>query len=145
MTGTATFLKEQDRNIKIVAVQAQRNHLLQGLRNFEESAMPELFTRRQQIVDAWITARNDDSFRMVKELASKEKMLVGPSSGAVMASMVNFAKQLDNGIMVGIFADNGRKFKSLYLEQGVFDQTEYELLLRVNKFIPDTACPYAEG
>lgn len=145
VTGTATFLKEQDRNIKIVAVQAQKNHLLQGLRNFEESAMPELFARRQQIVDAWITARNDDSFRMVKELATKEKLLVGPSSGAVMASMVNVAKQLDNGIMVGIFADDGRKFRSLYVEQDVFDRTEYEQLLRVNKFLPDTACPYAEG
>ena len=62
-----------------------------------------------------------------------------------MASMVNVAKQLDNGIMVGIFADDGRKFKSLYVEQDVFDQTEYEQLLRVNKFLPDTACPYADG
>ena len=37
ITGTATFLKEKNQNIKVVAVQAQRNHLLQGLRNFEES------------------------------------------------------------------------------------------------------------
>ena len=62
ITGTATYLKEQDSNVKIIAVQAQKNHLLQGLRNFEESAMPDLFIRRQQVVDAWFTATNDESF-----------------------------------------------------------------------------------
>ena len=93
ITGTATYLKEQDSNVKIIAVQAQKNHLLQGLRNFEESAMPDLFIRRQQVVDAWFTATNDESFRMVKELASQENLLVGPSSGAVMASMLNDGKK----------------------------------------------------
>src|SRR5918994_3984689 len=46
ITGTATFLKEKDQKIKVFEVQAQRNHLLQGLRNFEESSMPDLFRRR---------------------------------------------------------------------------------------------------
>jgi S-sulfo-L-cysteine synthase (O-acetyl-L-serine-dependent) len=145
ITGTATYLKEQDSNVKIIAVQAQKNHLLQGLRNFEESAMPDLFIRRQQVVDAWFTATNDESFRMVKELASQENLLVGPSSGAVMASMLNVAKKIDSGIMVGIFADDGRKFKSFYAEHGVFNLTEYERLLRNNEYLPETACPYSHN
>ncbi len=145
ITGTATYLKEQDSNVKIIAVQAQKNHLLQGLRNFEESAMPDLFIRRQQVVDAWFTATNDESFRMVKELASQENLLVGPSSGAVMASMLNVAKKIDSGIMVGIFADDGRKFKSFYAEHGVFNLTEYERLLRINEYLPETACPYSHN
>jgi S-sulfo-L-cysteine synthase (O-acetyl-L-serine-dependent) len=145
ITGTATYLKEQDSNVKIIAVQAQKNHLLQGLRNFEESAMPDLFTRRQQVVDAWFTATNDESFRMVKELASQENLLVGPSSGAVMASMLNVAKKIDSGIMVGIFADDGRKFKSFYAEHGVFNLTEYERLLRNNGYLPETVCPYSHN
>ncbi len=145
ITGTATYLKEQDSNVKIIAVQAQKNHLLQGLRNFEESAMPDLFIRRQQVVDAWFTATNDESFRMVKELASQENLLVGPSSGAVMASMLNVAKKIDSGIMVGIFADDGRKFKSFYAEHGVFNLTEYERLLRNNGYLPDTDCPYSHN
>ena len=44
ITGTATFLKEKNKNIHTIAIQAQKNHLLQGLRNFEESAIPELFS-----------------------------------------------------------------------------------------------------
>ncbi len=145
ITGTATYLKEQNRNVKVIAVQAQKNHLLQGLRNFEESAMPDLFIRRQQVVDAWFTATNDDSFRMVKELASRENLLVGPSSGAVMASMLNVADKFDSGIMIGIFADDGRKFKSFYAEQGIFNLTEYERLLHANTYLPETACPYSRN
>src|SRR5215212_9973362 len=39
ITGTGVYLKEKNSNIKVVAIQAQKNHLLQGLRNFEESSM----------------------------------------------------------------------------------------------------------
>jgi cysteine synthase B len=130
ITGTATFLKEKNDNIKIIAIQAQKNHLLQGLRNFEESAMPELFLRRQKIVDEWLTATNEESFRLVKELAVKDRLLVGPSSGSVMASMVKIAEKLESGNLVGIFADDGTKFKSLYDQQGVFTDTEYYKILK---------------
>ncbi len=130
ITGTATFLKEKNKKIKIIAIQAQKNHLLQGMRNFEESSMPDLFLRREKIVDEWLTATNEESFRSVKELASKEKLLVGPSSGAVMASMVKTAGKLENGNLVGIFADDGTKFKSLYGQQGVFTDAEYDDILK---------------
>jgi cysteine synthase B len=130
ITGIATFLKEKNKNIKVVAIQAQKNHLLQGLRNFEESSMPDLFLRRQTVVDEWMTATNEDSFRMVKELALKEGLLVGPSSGSVMSSMLKIAQKIKEGILVGIFADDGRKFKSLYDQQKVFTNEEYETLLQ---------------
>jgi S-sulfo-L-cysteine synthase (O-acetyl-L-serine-dependent) len=130
ITGTATFLKEKNRNIEVVAIQAQKNHLLQGLRNFEESSMPDLFKRRESVVDKWMTATNEDSFDMVKQLMAKERLLVGPSSGSVMISMLKIAEKLDNGVLVGIFADDGRKFKSLYTQQSVFTNEEYEKALK---------------
>ncbi len=139
ITGTATFLKEKNNNIKVTAIQAQRNHLLQGLRNFEESSMPDLFKRRENLVDEWMTATNRDSFNMVKELALKEKLFVGPSSGSVMTSMLKTAEELDNGVLVGIFADDGRKFKSLYTQQHVFTKEEYETSLRNAKNISKIA------
>ena len=92
ITGVATYLKEKNRRVSIIAIQAQQNHLLQGLRNFEESAMPDLFKRRQEVVDHWITATNKDSFDMARELGKRENLLVGPSSGSVMASMLETAK-----------------------------------------------------
>ena len=130
ITGTATFLKEKNKNIKIIAIQAQKNHLLQGLRNFEESSMPDLFLRRQKIVDEWFTATNEESFRLVRALAIKERLLVGPSSGSVMASMLKTAEKLKSGNLVGIFADDGTKFKSLYDQQGVFTDTEYYNIIK---------------
>ena len=60
ITGTGTFLKEKKKNLQVVAIQAQQNHLLQGLRNFEESSMPDLFKRREKVVDRWMTATNQD-------------------------------------------------------------------------------------
>jgi len=125
ITGTGTFLKEKNENLKVIAIQAQQNHLLQGLRNFEESSMPNLFKRREDIVDDWMTATNQDSFNSVKELLEKEGLFVGPSSGSVMSCMLKYSKKIDKGFIVGIFADDGRKFKSLYKEQNVVAENDY--------------------
>ncbi|MGB8572862.1 MAG: cysteine synthase family protein [Nitrososphaeraceae archaeon] len=125
ITGTGTFLKEKNENLKVIAIQAQQNHLLQGLRNFEESSMPDLFKRREGIVDDWMTATNQDSFNAVKELLEKEGLFVGPSSGSVMSCMLKYSKKIDKGVVVGIFADDGRKFKSLYKEQNVVTENDY--------------------
>ncbi len=141
ITGTGKFLKEKNNQIQVVAVQAQRNHLLQGLRNFEESAKPELFLRREEVVDDWYTATNEKSFRMVKQIALIENMLVGPSSGSVLASMMERAQEITDKdqVFVGIFADDGRKFKSLYKDQSVFTDDEFENYLKNNSFLPELA------
>jgi S-sulfo-L-cysteine synthase (O-acetyl-L-serine-dependent) len=144
VTGTATFLKERNSGIKVIAIQAQKNHLLQGLRNFEESAMPELFSKRQAVVDQWITATNADSFKMVKQLQINEQMLVGPSSGSVMASMLKIAEELDSGLIVGIFADDGRKFKSLYTQQNLFTEKEYDSALKNAINLPEIAYSFSD-
>jgi S-sulfo-L-cysteine synthase (O-acetyl-L-serine-dependent) len=129
ITGTAAYLKERNPNIRIVAIQAQPNHLLQGLRNFEESSMPDLFKRRESVVDEWFTATNKDSFEAARMLAQKENLLVGPSSGSVMTSMLQVAEKVDTGVLVGIFADDGRKFKSLFVREGIFTEQEYDKVL----------------
>ena len=139
ITGTATFLKERNKDIQVIAIQAQKNHLLQGLRNFEESAMPELFKRRLSIVDDWMTATNEDSFDSVRQLLEKENMLVGPSSGSVMTSMLKMAQNLDHGVVVGIFADDGRKFKSLYVKENVLSEEEYDRAMEKVKYMSKLA------
>jgi len=139
ITGIGTYLKEKDNNVKVIAIQAQQNHLLQGLRNFEESSKPELFLRREKVVDDWYTATNEKSFKMVKMIQEKENILVGPSSGAVMASMMEYIKNIDEGVFVGIFADDGRKFKSLYLQQNLFTEQEYTRNLKNSILLPPLA------
>jgi S-sulfo-L-cysteine synthase (O-acetyl-L-serine-dependent) len=136
ITGIGTYLKEKNKNVRVIAIQAQKNHLLQGLRNFEESSKPDLFIRREKIVDEWYTATNEKSFQMVKSLAEKESILAGPSSGSVMSSMMDYVKNHDEGVFVGIFADDGRKFESLYHQQNVFTEEEYNKYLRNRKLLP---------
>ena len=92
--------------------------------------MPDLFKRHLTVVDDWITATNEDSFNSVKQLSKNEQLLVGPSSGSVMASMIKTAEKLESGNLVGIFADDGRKFKSLYLQQNIFSESKYGKAIR---------------
>jgi cysteine synthase B len=131
VTGISTFLKEQNPKLKTIGVQPQQNHLIQGLRNFEESAKPDLFLRREKTVDDWITINNETAFAAVKEIFAKEKMLVSPSSAAVYAGMKNY--RIDEGVVVGIFADDGRKFKSLYAQQKIFSEEEFDANLKQAK------------
>jgi cysteine synthase B len=56
-----------------------------------------------------------------------------------MASMLKTAEKLDNGVLVGIFADDGRKFKSLYSQQNVFTGDEYDGALKSAKNLSDVA------
>jgi cysteine synthase B len=133
ITGISTYLKEQNPKIKTIGVQPQQNHLIQGLRNFEESAKPDLFLRRENTVDDWITINNETAFSAVKELFAKEKLLVSPSSATVYAAMKKYP--ISEGIVVGIFADDGRKFKSLYSQQNVFSPEEFDANLKQAKHL----------
>jgi cysteine synthase B len=82
---------------------------------------------------------------MVKQLAVKERLLVGPSSGSVMISMLKTAEKLENGVLVGIFADDGRKFKSLYTQQNVFAAGEYDRTLKSATYLSDLAYNNNDG
>ncbi len=145
ITGTGRYLKQKNENIKVIAIQAQKNHMLQGLRNFEESSMPDLFKRREDIVDQWMTANNENSFDAVRQLVEKENMLVGPSSGSVMASMLQIAQDLDYGVIVGIFADDGRKFRSLYTKENILSEQEYDKALKNAKHMSMLAYTISNG
>ncbi len=133
ITGIGAYLKEKNPQIQVIGVQPQQNHLIQGLRNFEESAKPDLFIKREKVVDDWITITNEEAFISVKELLEKEKMLVSPSSATVYAAMKKYG--VKSGHVVGIFADDGRKFKSLYTQQGIFTEEEFDTALKNSKYI----------
>jgi len=56
-----------------------------------------------------------------------------------LSSMLKTAEKLDNGLLVGIFADDGRKFRSLYLKENIFDKDEYDNALISAKNISNIA------
>ncbi len=137
ITGIGKFLKEKNPNIKIIGCQPQKDHMIQGWRNFEESAKPDLFLKRENVVDDWVSVTNAEAFGVVKEVFEKDRMLISPSSAAVYASMKKY--KIDSGYVVGIFADDGRKFKSIYSKQNIMTEEEFEKALKNAKHVSEIA------
>ncbi len=138
ITGIGTFLKEKNPNVKIIGCQPQKDHLIQGWRNFEESAKPDLFLKRELVVDDWISVTNAEAFGVVKEVFEKDRLLISPSSAAVYACMKKY--DLDGeACVVGIFADDGRKFKSIYSQQNIMSEPEFDRALKETKYLSEIA------
>lgn len=138
ITGIGTYLKEKNPEIKIIGCQPQQNHLIQGWRNFEESAKPDLFLKRESVVNDWVSANNEEAFSVVSEVFEKDKLLISPSSAAVYACMKKYSVD-PNSCVVGIFADDGRKFKSVYANQSVMSEDEFEKSLKSAKHMSELA------
>jgi cysteine synthase B len=138
ITGIGTYLKEKNPNVKIIGCQPQQNHMIQGWRNFEESAKPDLFLKRENVVDDWVSADNAESFSVVKDVFAKDQLLISPSSAAVYACMKKYPIEGD-ACVVGIFADDGRKFKSVYATQNVMTEEEFDNSLKDAKHMSELA------
>lgn len=138
ITGIGAFLKEKNPDVKIIGCQPQQNHLIQGWRNFEESAKPDLFLRRENVVDDWVSVDNDEAFSVVKDVFAKDGLLISPSSAAVYACMKKYPIEGD-ACVVGIFADDGRKFKSVYASQNVMTEEEFDNCLKDAKHMSELA------
>ena len=138
ITGIGAFLKEKNPDVKIIGCQPQQNHLIQGWRNFEESAKPDLFLKRENVVDDWVSVDNKEAFSVVKEVFEKEKLLISPSSAAVYACMKKYFIEGD-ACVVGIFADDGRKFRSVYATQNVMTEQEFDNALKEAQHMSELA------
>ena len=123
ITGIGTYLKEKNPDVRIIGCQPQKDHLIQGWRNFEESAKPDLFIRRESVVDDWVDVTNEEAFGVVREVMEKDSLLISPSAAAVYACMRKY--DIPSGQAVGIFADDGRKFRSIYEQRGVFTGDQF--------------------
>jgi len=129
ITGVGQYLKQKDPDVRVIAVEPQKGHHIQGLRNFEESATPRVLEARKDVIDRWIRVSDEEAFGAVKTLAFGEKLFVGPSSGAVMHAALKLSQEED-GRYVLMFGDDGTKYQSLYEEFDVFERQEMEEIVR---------------
>lgn len=136
ITGVALYIKERNPRVRVYAVEAEKNHHLQGLRNLEESSMPRVLERRADLVDEWIRVSDRRAFEAVKELAKDHNLLAGPSSGAVYAAAKEVAERVRGGKFVLLFGDDGRKFMSVYSEFKVFEAGEFRRLVAEANYLP---------
>ena len=119
LTGVGEYLKSQNPNIKVVAVEPAGSpvlskgvagaHKIQGI---GAGFVPD--TLNTKIYDEIITVENEDAFATGRELARKEGLLVGISSGAAVWAAAQLAKRPENQgkRIVVLLPDTGDRYLS---------------------------------
>jgi len=108
--GVGKYLKECNPNVKIVCAHPVKGHYIQGLKNMDEAIVPAIYVPRR--IDIEIMVKTKDAFNMTRNLARKEGIFAGMSSGAAMIAAVQTAKIIKNGTIVVIFPDRGDRYLS---------------------------------
>ncbi len=111
ISGTGRYLKEQNPNIKIIAIEPQKGHRLPGLKNLQESKPPGILDR--SVIDEVIRVTDEPAYEMTKRLFREEGLMAGPSTGAIVHAAVEFGKRHE-GVAVAIACDSGLKYTSFF-------------------------------
>jgi len=111
LMGTGKRLKEFNPEIKVVAIQpAESLHGLEGLKHMATSIVPGIYD--STFHDEIVYVSTDDSYRVMKELVKKEGIFVGHSGGAVVYATLEYAKRVEEGVLVTVLADGGYRYLS---------------------------------
>jgi cysteine synthase A/cysteine synthase B len=115
ISGVGRFLKEQNPDIQIIGVEpANRHHSLSGLKRITglpDEHYPKILDKN--LLDDLISVSDEDAYRAGIEVARKDGIMVGPTTGALLHA----ALQTDghkSGRAVLISADNAAKYVSAY-------------------------------
>ncbi|MDD2218822.1 MAG: PLP-dependent cysteine synthase family protein, partial [Desulfoplanes sp.] len=111
--GICKRLKECNPAIQMVAVEPYAGHRIQGLKNMQESYPPGIYDKHA--LDKIIHVDDEDAFTMCRDLARKEGIFAGMSSGAALAGAVSIARDLDSGCVVCLLPDGGDRYLSTTL------------------------------
>ncbi len=124
ITGTGAYLKEQNPNVKVVAVEPKDSpvlseghagsHKIQGI---GAGFVPDVLDTK--IYDEIIPVTNDDAFAAGKLVGHSEGVLVGISSGAAVWAAIKLAKRPENKgkTIVALLPDTGDRYRSTPLFQ----------------------------
>ena len=119
ITGTGEYLKSQNPNVKVVAVEPATSpvlsegkagpHKIQGI---GAGFVPD--TLDTKVYDEIITVENEDAFETSKLLTKKEGILTGISSGAALYAAIQLAKRPENKgkVIVALLPDSGDRYYS---------------------------------
>lgn len=113
--GTSRFLKEQNPAIQIIGLQPQEGASIPGIRRWSEAYVPAIFERAR--VDRVIDLSQEDAERTMRDLARREGIFCGVSSGGAVAAALQLAQEVRDATIVTIICDRGDR----YLSSGVFN------------------------
>jgi cysteine synthase B len=112
--GVSAFLKEQNPDIQIIGLQPMDGSSIPGIRRWPEAYLPKIFDRAR--VDRIMDISQQESERTMREMASKEGIFCGVSSGGAVAAALRLSQEVENAVIVAIICDRGDR----YLSTGVF-------------------------
>jgi len=117
LMGVNRFFKEKKPEVKIVGIEPPEGHTIQGLKNMKESIVPKIYN--PQILDEKITIDDGEAFETTRDLAAKEGIFVGMSSGAAVAGALRIAQKMTSGTIVVILPDRGDRYLSTTLFRSI--------------------------
>lgn len=118
ISGIGRYLKEQNPNCRIVAVEPETSPLLSkgyagahGLQGIGANFVPENLDKT--VIDEIITVTNEDAYRAARAFATTEGLLVGITSGAALHAATELAKRMPSGTRIAVLLpDTGERYLS---------------------------------
>lgn len=108
--GTSWFLKEQNPAIQIVGCQPTEESSIPGIRRWSPAYLPKIFD--PQRVDRIMDISQAEATEMTRNLANKEGIFAGMSSGGAASAALRLAAELSEGVIVFIVCDRGDRYLS---------------------------------
>ncbi len=115
ITGTSTYLKEQNPGVKIIGVQPEEGSRIPGIRKWSPDYVPSIYNPEK--VDDILYVSESESIAMTKRLAEEEGIFSGMSSGGAATVALRLANQITEGLIVSIVCDRGDR----YLSSDIFE------------------------
>lgn len=122
ISGTGKYLKEQNPDIQIIGIEPANSPFLtegrsgaHGLQGIGAGFKPSILN--VDVIDKFVTVKEDDAYSAARLLAKEEGILAGISSGAVMHVALQLAKQPENAgkNIVVLLPDTGERYLSTEL------------------------------
>lgn len=107
--GTGRGLKSLNPNIQLIGLQPNNPmHGLEGWKHLETAIVPKIYDER--LADRFLEVDTLEAFEWVKRVASKEGLLISPSSAANLLGAIKVAEEIEEGVIVTSFADDASKY-----------------------------------
>ena len=114
--GVSDFLKQQNKNIKIIGAQPKEGAKIPGIRKWPQEYLPAIYNATK--VDQVIEVSEEEAKAMSQRLASEEGIFAGMSSGGSVLAAIKVAEKLEKGVVVAIVCDRGDR----YLSSALFEK-----------------------
>jgi len=108
--GCSQYLKEQNEGIQIIGCQPTEGASIPGIRRWPIEYIPKIFDTKR--VDRIIDISQEDADETCRQLARREGIFAGASSGGAAAAALRLSEELKKGVIVFIVCDRGDRYLS---------------------------------